>query len=195
MAASFNTRFRFFVDRPGVMQRVGRWKHATLSRVGAYGRGAMRNQIKPPLKNKRLRTVTINGRQYFVPARGMVIDVQTGRPANRQQADQARLAAFANLRGQGVGRPPRRGPTDKLRRFMDFGIDNNETVVIGAWPFPKQPSLVGVVSVPELLNKGGGEFIGSQLVQYGPRPFVEPTLPPVARKMRQLVEQRPIHKF
>lgn len=135
----------------------------------------------------------MSGRTYLVPIRGKVLDAATMRPARKAQAEAARKEFFAQKKGQGVGRPPRRGPTDKLRRFMDFGIDpRTDSVVIGAWPFPKQPNLVGAVSVPELLDKGGQEEINGQLVKYGERPFVKPTLPPVERKMRQLIERRPL---
>ena len=51
-SAWLKVRFEMFVDRPAVVARLGRWKHSVLSRVGAYGRGVMKKQIRPALKGR-----------------------------------------------------------------------------------------------------------------------------------------------
>lgn len=212
MSASvkINMRFTLFVDRPYVMSRIEEWKLKILGRVGAYGRGVVKRQFRPQKKGKKFNTVTFwptsrelheNGRWTptknmvcHVPADGgPVIDVETGQPVNRFAARRARLELAGKRARDGVGKPPRRGPTDKLRKFTDFGVDpTNESVVAGSWPFPTQPDLVGAVSVPQLLDQGGYERIGSQLVKYEPRPFVERSLPPTQKFMEKIIEQRPI---
>jgi hypothetical protein len=48
---------------------------------------------------------------------------------------------------------------------------------------------VGVKNVPELLELGGGEYIGSQLVQYEPHPFIAPALKLTEAKMAELIEK------
>lgn len=199
------SRFKFYVDRPGVRRRVGRKQHVIFSRTGAYGRGAMKKQMRPQLKQKGQRTVqltvTRNGRlgqftkqiTVFVDRNGPVVDVSNGFPVTREEADEARKIAYARIKGQGEGKPPRVGPTRKLRSNIDFGIDpKTESVVIGAYPFPNQPSLAGRVTVPELLDKGGGEVISGQLVKFGERPFTKPILPIAQRKMAELIEKTPL---
>lgn len=192
-SAKFHVTFDMFVDRPGVFARVEAWKLRTLSRTGAYGMGVMRKQFRPPLTGKRSNSVTWNGTRYHVPRGGLILDPKTGRPVTTQDAQQIREAFWRSIKGRGAGKPPRRGPTDLLRRFTFFGMDpGSESVVVGPYPFKKQPPLVGAVSVPELLDKGGAELIGKQLVKYDPHPFVERTLPPVTRFMDKLIEQRPV---
>lgn len=90
--------------------------------------------------------------------------------------------------------PPRRGPTDLLRKLTLFQLDSRaESVVIGPYPFKNQPQLVGAVSVPELLDKGGGEYIRGELVHYEPRPYVERCLNPTLKFMTQIIERNPVH--
>lgn len=190
-------RFSLYVDRPGVMSRLGKWQHMILSRTGAYGRGVIQKKFRPPLKGKQTdRNVIINGVVYRVQANGPVLDRSTGRPARRAEAQQAReewLRRFiAGKRGKGEGRPPRIGPTGKLKKFTDFGIDHNDTAVMGSVPFSSQPPLVKAVTVPDLLNAGGAERIAGQLVQFGPRPYVEVSLPPVVRFTKQLIKSNPV---
>ena len=104
-----------------------------------------------------------------------------------------RRALGGRLRSEGEGAPPRRGPSDKLRKFIFFGLDpNSESVVIGPSPFPNQPAMPGRVSVPELLNKGGTEIIFGTPVHYGPRPYIEPSLPATQRQMEKLIERTPL---
>jgi hypothetical protein len=191
--AGFQARFKMYVDRPGVMSRVNRWALGILSRTGAYGRGVMKNQIRPPKRGKKSRSVSVSGQSYIVSLRGLVVDAKTGRPVRKAEAQAARIAFYQSHRGEGVGKPPRQGPTNKLRRNIDFGVDpTTSSVVIGAWPFPVQPALVGAKTVPDLLNKGGGEIVGGVLVKYAPRPFVETVLEVTHRKMGQFIEQRPV---
>jgi len=191
--AGLQARFKMYVDRPGVMSRVNRWSLGILSRTGAYGRGVMKNQIRLPKIGKKSRSISVGGKTYIVPLRGVVLDAATSKPVRKAEANAARIAFYAKHRGEGVGQPPRRGPTDKLRKNIDFGVDpQTSSVVIGAWPFPKQPALVGAVTVPELLNKGGGEIVGGVLVKYEPRPFVETVFEITHRKMGQFIEQRPV---
>lgn len=186
-------RFKFYVDRPAVRNRVERKKLVVLSRTGAFGRRVMKNKYRKPLTSPRKRTVRIDGHEFFVPPRGMVVDMTTGRAAHKSEADEARIELARQLRHESAGKPPRRGPTDKLYKFTDFGVDpQTESAVIGAWPFPSQPRMQDRVSVPELLDKGGGEYIGGQLVKYDAYPFTIPSLEPTARKMAQLVESVPL---
>ena len=190
---TMRARFRLYVDRPHVMARVERKKLAVLARVGAFGRRVMKNKYRKPLTGKRLRQVAVNGKQYLVPIQGRVIDLTTGQPCREQEANAARIELAKVLRHSSAGKPPRRGPTDNLYRFTDFGIDPaTESAVIGAIPFDQQPRMEGRVSVPELLDKGGGEYIGNLLVQYDAYPFTAPSLGPTAAKMAQLVESIPL---
>lgn len=206
-----NFKMMTFVDRPGVMRRVDAWKLARLGRVGAYARGAMKKQIRPALKGrgKLNRTVHFKPLPYdmpdswkgpppahmsvIVPIKGPALDAKTGRPVGRKMADRARFLLRANKKGQGEGRPPRRGPTDKLRRFIFFQIDvPNESVVIGPEKFSTQPVMLNRVSVPELLNKGGVEVVFGTRVHYGPRPYVETILPLAVNKILSDIKAHPV---
>jgi hypothetical protein len=209
--AQINFRMKTFVNRPYVVRRINKWKLARLGRVGAYARGAMRKQIRPPLKGrgKKSRTVVIvpvpadmpnswrgpppSQIVCFVDPQGMVINLANGRPVPVKVADKARMALRAGKKGQGEGKPPRRGPTDKLRKHIYFSIDvEHESVVIGPEPFAHQPVMPGRVSVPELLNKGGIEIIFGIPVKYGPRPFIETILPPALGKLKQEIARHPV---
>ena len=64
--------------------------------------------------------------------------------------------------------------------------------MVGVEAFPSQPSLVGAISVPELLNKGGRQKVLDPWVKYGPRPFVEPAMDVTLRKMEQEIECVPL---
>lgn len=192
-SATVTARFDLFVDRPGVLRDVDRWTAQILIRSGAYGRGVMRNKFRPPLVGKQSNSVVYQGRRYHVPRSGLVREYHTGQPVATALAMEVRRAFWATKKGRGAGQPPRRGPTDLLRKFTDFGYDRRrQMTVVGPWPFPSQPKLVGAVSVPELLDKGGGEVIGGDLVKYEPRPFVESTLAPTVRFMTQLIERSPV---
>lgn len=191
---SGGVRFEWFVDRALVTSRVDKKVLKVLSQVGAFGRTVMRRSIRAQKKSKKARTVQIGARQYLVPVVGKVIDLQTGRFASASQATAAREAMRGRLRSEGAGQPPRRGPTDLLRKFILFGVNpDTETVVIGAMPFRKQPRFSGgIVSVPELLEKGGGEYIRGELVQYQPRPFVQPAFATTRNKLADLIEKTPL---
>lgn len=190
---SGGVRFEWFIDRPNVLRHVDNKVRRVLARTGGFGKTVIRRSIRPPKKSKKARSVVVDGRTFIAPAggnRGKVIDAATGRPATTVQAREARNALRQRLRKEGVGKPPRRGPTDLLRRFILFGVDpDTERVVIGALPFRKQPRLSGVKTVPELLEKGGGEYIGNELVKYQPRQFVQPALDTTLAKMGDLIEQ------
>lgn len=186
-------RFSLFVDRPTVKSRVSRKVLRIITRVGAFGRTVMKRKYRRPLSATKLRSVTVNGNQYHVQLQGLVLDAKTGRPARGREAMAARIALAQQTKGQGAGLPPRRGQTDKLYKFTDFGIDpQTETAVIGAFPFAQQPAMQGAVSVPELLDKGGGEFIGGLLVKYDDYPFTAPSMPPTYDKLAQLIESVPL---
>lgn len=229
-SAWLKVRFEMFVDRPAVVARLGKWKTAVLGRVGAFGRGVMKKQIRPALKGrKRDRTVTFipegaevsvfkHGSHYsgtktlgtfdpitaYVPADGSaVIDTKTGRPVNRWQARRARMELLKQNKNRGVGQPPRRGPTDKLRKFMFSSIDDKtDSVVIGPEKFPFQPQMENRASVPELLNRGGverlpdwsqpGTFGAFVNVKYGKRPYVEKCLPPTYKKLKETIQRYPV---
>lgn len=202
---ALNARFRMYVDRPGVMRRLDRWQQGLLGRTGAYGRGVMTKQIRPISVSKKARTVDVphslgmrgvRGGTVLVPVRGKVVAAGTNRPVDRNTAFLARQLLYRRQAQESkarAGKPPR-SRTGKLRRNIDFGVDpRTDSVVIGAWPFPQQPVLVGAVSVPELLNKGGGEVINGTLAKYDPFPFVETVLNVTSRKMAEFIRQRPVH--
>lgn len=185
--------FKMFIDKPHVMGRISAKQRRVLAKAGGYARTAMKRQIRPPKRGKKARTVVVDGRPYFVPVAGMVIDVGTGRKATTEQAKLAREAIAGRLKGEGAGKPPRRGPSDLLRKHIYFGLEEHgETVVIGPMKFGSQPRLVGASSVPELLEKGGGEYIGNKLVKYDPHPFAKPTLPLATKKFHELIEKEPL---
>jgi hypothetical protein len=204
-----NFKVKAFVNRPGVIKKIGKWKLGQLSRVGAYGRGAMKKQIRPRPVGKKANSVLLTPTAaelppnwkgpivpiqcYVPPNGGKVLNAKTQRPVTRALAQRAWIETKLRDKGKGEGKPPRRGPTDKLRKHIYFAIDTaNESVVIGPEPFPKQPQLVGRVSVPELLNKGGVEIIMGDRVKYGPRPYVEPMLKVTLNKLRQNIAAKPV---
>jgi hypothetical protein len=205
----FDVKFSMFLDRPHVMARLTKYQRKVLGATGAFARQAMKRMIRPALKgSKKSRTISVVPNATDMPpswkglppsvvicvvqAKGPVIDARTGRPVAAGIARKAKEAYFASIKGRGEGQPPRRGPSDLLRRFIFFGIDEHrETVVIGPMRFGSQPVMPNRVSVPELLNKGGIEIIFGKPVQYGPRPFVEPTLPIAEKKMAELIEKTP----
>lgn len=96
----------------------------------------------------------------------------------------------SKLSTEGAGKPPRRGPTDKLRTAMKFTVDTDTyEVTAGPIVFAKQPKLVGVADVPELLEGGGSEYVRGQLVQYQEHPFVLPAIDKAKHRMTQLTEK------
>jgi hypothetical protein len=183
-------KFSMFVDRPHVMRRIERKRLRVLTQTGAFARTVMKRSIRAPKRGKRARTVVVDGRQYLVPVAGRVLDLATMRACTAEQAKAARLAMAGRLRSEGEGKPPRRGPSDRLRQEIFFGVDqDSETVVIGPRIYASQPTLVGAKSVPELLEKGGIEVIFGKRVRYGARPYVAPILPVAQKKMAELVER------
>lgn len=186
-------KFKFALNQLKLMEAIDRKRAKVLARTGAFGMTVMRRSIRPPSNAKKNRSVTLGGRLVIVPVRGKVIDAKTKQPIRTEDAKQARLMLAAKLRGSGEGQPPRRGPKDLLRKFILFTVDpKSQSVVIGAAPFAKQPSLLGATTVPELLNYGGGQNTGGVLVKYGARPFVEPALATTLRKMEQEIERVPL---
>src|SRR5690606_37304806 len=120
-----------------VMKRVDQKKLRVLSQVGAHSRQAMKRQIRPAKKRDRI--VDVGGRQCYVPQYGKVIDNKTKEPVSKAMADKARRIVFQRLKSEGIGKPPRRGPTDLLRKFIFFGVEkSSESVVIGPMAFKSQ---------------------------------------------------------
>jgi hypothetical protein len=208
-AGKINFKVKVFVDRPGVMAKIGKWKLGHLARAGAYGSGAMKKQIRPRAAGKRANTVVLTPtpaelpanwkgppremRLYVPPNGGAVLNAKTMKPVTRALATRAWIETKKRDKGKGVGKPPRRGPTDKLRRHIYFQVDiPKESVVIGPEPFPKQPKMVGRVSVPQLLNKGGIEIIMGDRAVYGPRPYVETILNVTLKKLRENIAKNPV---
>lgn len=208
--------FSMFIDRPHVMRRVGAKQRRILAKTGGYGRTSMKRLIKRPLKRKKPRTVRLRdpltGREdnYYVPPEGPVLLVKRKKkhrerrefPAPGHMAYLARLEVSKRYQKSSRGQPPRRGPTDLLRKHIYFGLDlETESVVIGPMPFESQPPMLRRKTVPELLNRGGYKVaspgngrigkhrIGRVLVRYVPHPFVEPVLPIARKKMRQLIKE------
>lgn len=210
-SSRINFKIKTFVDRPAVMKRINRWQLGQLARIGAYARGAMKKQIRPALKGrgKAAKTVTVYPQagdlpeswrgdpfkpiECLVPSNGPVVRVGSGKRVPRAIGLRARMLLRHHLKGQGEGKPPRRGPTDKLRRHIYFSVDvEKKSVVIGPEPFPSQPRMRGRVSVPELLNKGGVEILLGEPVKYGPRPFVETILKPAIKKLKENIRKKPV---
>lgn len=211
--AKINFKCKAFVDRPGVIAKVKKWQLARLGRTGAYARGAMKKQIKPALKGrgKKEKIVELIPGPHEMPENWkgtssprpiqclvtprMVIDAKTNRPVTRALAVRARYMINSRRVKSGEGNPPRRGPSDKLRKHIYFAIDANKpSVVIGPEPFPRQPVMQGRVSVPELLNKGGVEIILGVPAKFGPRPFVETILKPAMKALKGEIKKHPIGK-
>jgi hypothetical protein len=194
----FHVDFSMFVDRKGVMDRIDRKVLRILSGTGAYAMGAMRKSIRSPSKSKKSRTIQVGDTNCFIPeGRGKVLDAATGRPVPTKVAQLAHINFRERTVAEGVGRPPKRGPSDLLRKRIFFGVETEtESVVIGPEMFAAQPRLVGAVSVPQLLDQGGQEEVrfGGRpfLARYEPRPFVGPTLPIAQRRMEELTEEIPL---
>jgi hypothetical protein len=186
-------KLKLKVDVAGVMNAVRKKSRRVLYSTGAFGRQVMKRSIRAPKSGRKSRTVVVEGQALIVPVFGKVLDAKSRQPVRKELADAARRAMAARLRSEGAGKPPRRGPSDLLRQGLHFSVDEaSETVTIGAMMFANQARLVGAASVPDLLNKGGGEIIAGQLVKYEPRPFVEPALETTYRKMADLVEKVPL---
>jgi len=212
MASIFEARAKFFFNTPEMMARLGKWRHKTLSRTGAYGLGVFRKLLgRHQLKKKdQLVTFTtsrlIKGQSRTVQLTcrvpgdgGAVIDERTGRKVSIADAMQARARTSNQHRGKGEGKPPRMGPTRKLRNISAFSFDPaTEGVVIGIIPFTKQPAMAGTVSVPELLDVGGTEIIdalgGSVAAHYGERPFTIPAFGPTWNQFMRSIEKHPAHR-
>lgn len=179
------------LDAQKLLATIDKGRTRVLARTGAYARTIMRRSIKPQSKAKKNRTVVYRGEQYLVPVRGMVIVAKTRRPVRKEMAAEIRRAFAVSKRGQGEGQPPRRGRSDALRRGILWSIDpRSKSVVIGAEPFAKQPSgLLGVSTVPQLLNYGGGQMIDGVLAKYRARPFAEPALGVARKKMEQEIKK------
>lgn len=215
----FKARIRTIIRTNEMLERVHGKQVRVMKRVGAYGRGALRRMIRPPKSDRgatqSLRTAfggQIRGRKVTiqslapwgkmqtldvaVPVEGFgrVIDLRTGKQVSAQDAANARRMLRIMQGREGAGKPPRRGPTDKLRRFMEFETIEKRGLVtsrIGAYDFKQQPRLVGAISVPDLLERGGYEEIAGQLVRYEPHPFVAVARESTIKKMEQLIAQTP----
>jgi hypothetical protein len=189
----FHVDFSMFVDRKGVIERIDRKKLRVLGGTGAYAMGAMRKKIRAPRNTKKSQTINVRGRNYYVPVQGKVRDASTGRVVTEKEAVLAHDAMRQRRQSEGVGQPPRRGPSDLLRKHIFFGVEpESEAVTIGPEMFAKQPPLIGATSVPHLLEKGGAQMIHGVIAKYGPRPYVEPTLPIAQQKMTELIEKIPL---
>lgn len=194
----FHVSFSMFVDRKNVMDRVDAKNLKVLSRTGAYVMRAMRNSIKPaPKKEQRKSVVVVRGINCKVPVFGKVIDANTGAPVSHKVSIEARKKVATFNKSLGAGQPPRRGPTDLLRKRIFYGVETEtETVVIGPEKFTKQPELIGAASVPELLDKGGKEvfhFARQRFIaSYEPRPFVGPLVPLAEKTLERFIEDIPL---
>lgn len=186
--------FKMFLDRPDVMKRINRYQRRVLAKAGGYARTAMRRTIRPPKSGKKSRTVLVDRISVLVPVRGKVVDARTQRPVATALAQKARLAMAAKYKSEGAGQPPRRGPSDLLRKHIYFGLTpDNETVVIGPMLFSSQPQgLQGARTVPELLNKGGSVVNRGMVSQYAPHPYVEGPAELAKRKLAELVASEPL---
>lgn len=214
----FTARAKFFFNTPQVLARLGKWRHDILVRVGAYGRGAMRNKLgRPQRKQTRERTVAIDGYfprksgqvtrwtgTVFVPRRGRVMRISTKKPVPAAVAAYAVNVVSQRVKGQGAGKPPKRGPSGLLRQGVTFSLDDKtETVVIGVEPIAgKGNGLINAVSTGQLLDKGRARWLqhparaaaGQPAVpaRFSEHPFTQPSLPPTVRRLEQLIKNRRI---
>lgn len=211
MAGALKFRTKWYFNTPQMLARLGKWKHDILARTGAYARGVFRNQLgRPQLKQKAQRTVQVyvpvrakNGGTYvysgvlYVPRRGEIIDLTTGKPAPLEAAQFALKVVSARLKGQGKGKPPRKG-VGILRAGTDFALDPlAETVVAGTVPIDQLKGNILAASTGQLLNEGRGGFIQHPVMPapvfttWAFHPYVEPSLPPTVKKLKQLIQRRP----
>lgn len=176
---------------PALLNYVRQRSIRILYRTGGWGLTYMRRLIRQaPKRDRGLRTVEVDGKEYYVPFGGRVYDAKTGRPARQSQADRARPLAIAKSRGHGAGRPPR-SRTGLLKNKMAFAVDEQRLIVtVGTQTLPNQPQLVGAVSVPQLLDQGGGEFIAGFLAVFAPRPFVQQAAGATAQQMLKFLRRR-----
>lgn len=211
------TEVKMRIRRRRVLERIHGKSVRVMARAGAFGMKTMRNMIRPPKSDRgatqqlrgsfgpsvRGRRATIHTVNKWgtpvtidvaVPVQGFgrVIDLRTGRPVSTEDARKARMQLRGVLKGEGAGKPPRRGPSDRLRRFTIFDVVEQRKGVrasVGPHVFTRQPHLVGVKDVPELLEFGGHERIAGELVKYEPHPYVEPTERATLEKMPELIAQ------
>lgn len=185
-------RFEWFLDREAVRSRIDKKKLAVLGQVGAYARGTVRKSIRPQKSGKKARTVLVGNREFIVPVRGRVVEARTGKEPSAKDAKAAREAMAKRRRFEDRGKPPRRGPKDLLRTNVLFYLDPaTESVAVGARVFSRQPDLIGVSDVPELLEFGGKERIRGETAEYVPHPFIFPALDTSKKKFRDLVDKIP----
>jgi hypothetical protein len=196
-----NVDFKMFVDRPGVMARVNKKRLRVLAKTGDYGRKTMRSQIRPiGKKHRKPAKVTVNGIPCLVPYRGMVLDARTNRPVRKAVADAARKQAVFGDAGHSKPGAPPKSISGELRKRIYFGIDDEESVVIGPalHKITKGNQLLGgLQSVPQLLNEGGREsllFPGGErkTITYEPRPFVDPIRPTVEQFFITKTKETPL---
>src|SRR5688572_14814676 len=82
-----DVRFDMFLDRKGVIDRIGAKRAKVLNRVGGFARTVMKRSIRPPLKSKKSRTVIVGGKACIVPiGRGKVLDAETMNPVTTRMA-------------------------------------------------------------------------------------------------------------
>ncbi len=182
------TDFTSSIRRELLKEAITSKAERVLYKTGAYGLQVIRRSIRPARKKKD-QTVVVGKRRLLVPAKGLVVDAKTKKPVPKKLAAMARRTLSANSKEDGTGKPPRRGPTDNLRKAEKFVVDlDTYEVTAGPIIFGKQPKLVDAADVPELLEGGGSEQIGDELVQYSRHPFVEPALEKAKQRIAQLVE-------
>lgn len=185
--------FNFFLDRKHIMDRVDAKTHKILMRVGGFARLTMKRSIRAKRSGKQARTVNVDGKMLYVPIHGKVLDAGTGAIVSTPLAARAHLAMRDRLRSEGAGKPPRRGALDLLRKHIYFSLDpETESVVIAPLVFAKQPSLIGVQNVPELLEYGGREVFRHFTGTYAPHPYVRPVRSLAEQKMAEQVEAIPL---
>lgn len=214
MAIDFTARAKLYLNTPDVIARIGKWRNDILARVGAYGQGVFRNKLsRPQLKQTKERTVRIRMIltrpsskriwQYddvvFVPRLGPIVSRTTGKIVPRVVALQALRHVAVQVRHQGAGKPPRMGPSKKLKQYNEFALDPaTETVVIGTVPFPTTGPYK-TAHVGQILNEGLAGWVANRLLpgggvvaDYGYYSYVDSCLPPTINKLTQLVERRPV---
>jgi hypothetical protein len=152
---------RRFFDRDIIDRSVARAKRRNLSRSGAFVRQRARSLIRRP-RRMRLSEMRQDMRRVFR------IRMSEHERGNRSRRPELPLAPSE------PGTPPRRGPSDLLRRFIFFAWEPiRETVVVGPVALGRpRPEGSAAQTVPELLEFGGTYERWGKRRAMAPRPYM-----------------------
>lgn len=136
-----------------------------------------------------MQRITAKQRRVFAKTGGY------GRQAMRRQMRPGGKKRKSSLPGE-----PPRTQVGLLRKLIYFGLDNEqETVVIGPelTHGAKKTQALGGQTVPELLDQGGRASLvfpdgNTKIVEYLPRPFVDPVRPTVEEFYEKQIKETPL---